>query len=237
MPMKPLSSPDSKFEKLAKNIPFLSCLSEKEISELKNITIEKRYLKKQIVFHEEDTTNYLYFIYSGKLKVIQNSVDGKEKIMAIHKKGGFFGEMAILDGKTSPATVVALEDCEVGFISKSDFERYLMNNPRCLKEIVFMLCDRLRAAWMMLKVASFADTEHRIRAVLNNLGEQFGIKDQRGTIINLKLTHKDLAHFASTSRETTTRLLRRITIDGEIEILEHKYILLKPEFFKNMSFL
>lgn len=232
-----MSSTDSKFEKLANNIPFFSCLSEQELAELKNITIEKRYLKRQVVFHEEDTTNYLYFIYSGKLKVIQTSVDGKERIMAIHKKGGFFGEMALLDGKTAPATVVALEDCEIGFISKSDFERYLMNNPRCLKEIIFMLCDRLRSAWMMLKVASFADTEHRIRAVLQNLGDQFGIKDARGTILNLKLTHKDIAHFASTSRETTTRSLRRFTKAGEIEILEDKYILLKPEFFKNMTFL
>jgi CRP/FNR family cyclic AMP-dependent transcriptional regulator len=227
----------SKFEKLVKNIPFLACLSDEEVAELKKIIIEKRFLRKQVVFHEEDTTNYLYFIYSGKLKVIQTSIDGKERILAIHKKGDFFGEMAMLDGKTAPATVVALEDCEVGFMSKIDFERFVLKNPRCMREIMLLLCDRLRAAWLMLKVTSFADTEQRMRAVLKNIGDQFGIKDMRGTIIALKLTHKDIAHFASTSRETTTRLLRRFTKAGEIEILDQKYILLKPDFFKHLPFL
>jgi CRP/FNR family cyclic AMP-dependent transcriptional regulator len=232
-----MPSQSAKFDKIVKNIPFLASLSEDEIAELKKVVIERRFLKKQVIFHEEDTTNYLYFIYSGKLKVIQTSVDGKERILAIHKRGDFFGEMAILDGKTAPATVVALEDCEIGFFGGSDFERYILSNKRCLKELIVMLCGRLRAAWMMLKVTSFADTEQRMRAVLKNIGEQFGIKDQRGTIINLRLTHKDIAHFASTSRETTTRLLRRFVKDGEIEILEHKYILLKPDFFQNISFL
>ncbi len=231
------ASQSAKFDKLVNQIPFLSCLAAEEIAEIQRILIERRFLKKQIVFHEEDTTNYLYFIYSGKVKVIQTSIEGKERIMAIHKKGDFFGEMAILDGKTAPATVIAMEDCEIGFISKADFERLVLSNPRCLKEIIFLLCERLRSAWGMLKVTSFADTENRMRAILKNMGDQFGIQDKRGTIINLKLTHKDIAHFVSTSRETTTRMLRRFTKDGEIEILEQKYILLKPSFFNKLTIL
>jgi CRP/FNR family cyclic AMP-dependent transcriptional regulator len=227
-------SQDVEFDKLVKNIPFLACLSDAELDDLKRIIIERRFRRKQVVFHEEDTTSYLYFIYSGKVKVIQTSADGKERIAAIHKKGDFFGEMAILDGKTAPATVVAIEDSEIGFISKIDFERYLLNNARALREIIFMLCGRLREAWTTLKVASFADSEHRIRAVLRNMGNQFGIRDKRGTIISIKLTHKDIAHFASTSRETTTRLLRSLTRKGEIEVLDKKYIVLKTSFFKEL---
>jgi CRP/FNR family cyclic AMP-dependent transcriptional regulator len=228
-------APEVKFEKIARNIPFLACLSDAELADLKKITIEKRFAKKRIVFHEEDNTEYFYFIYSGKVKVIQTSADGRERMMAIHKKGEFFGEMAILDGKAAPATVVAMEDCEIGFISKADFERYLLNNSRALREIVLMLCERLREAWLMIKVTSFADTEHRIRAVLKNISDHFGIKDKRGIILALKLTHKDIAHFASTSRETATRFLNSFAKAGEIEVLDQKYILLKPEFFKEGS--
>lgn len=221
-----------KFNTLARNIPFLACLSDAGLEELRRVITERRFFRKQVVFHEEDTTNYLYFVYAGKVKVIQTSPDGKERIMAIHRKGDFFGEMAILDGKTAPATVVAMEDSEIGFISKADFERCLLSNPRALREIIVMLCARLREAWLTLKVNSFEDTEHRIRAVLKNMGKQFGIKDNRGTIIAVKLTHRDIAHFASTSRETTTRFLRRFTKAGWIEILDQKYILLKPAFFE-----
>jgi CRP/FNR family transcriptional regulator len=94
---------------------------------------------------------------------------------------------------------------------------------------------RLRDAWLMIKVLSFEDAEQRIRVVLKNIGDQFGVKDPRGIIINLKLTHKDIAEHANTARETVTRSISRFVQSGEIEILEGKYILLKPAFLKKIE--
>jgi len=228
---------NTEFDYFTKNIPFLAGLSDDEINKIKNIIVEKRFLKNQIILLEEDTPNYIYFIYSGKVKVVQQSADGRERMIAIHKRGDFFGEMAVLDGKTAPATVVAIEATKVGFISKTDFENHLLQNKKVLLEIIALLCIRLREAWMMCKVMSFADAEQRIRMVLRNMSDQFGIKDQRGTIINLRLTHKDLSEFASISRETVTRLIKKLADAGEIETLDNKHFLLKPAFRKNNDFL
>jgi CRP/FNR family transcriptional regulator len=93
-----------------------------------------------------------------------------------------------------------------------------------------MLCLRLREAWLMQKVLSFADAENRVRVVLKHISTQYGTKDNRGTIITLKLTHKDIADYASVSRETVTRFLDKFAKDGEIEFLDNKYLLLKPPF-------
>jgi CRP/FNR family transcriptional regulator len=92
----------------------------------------------------------------------------------------------------------------------------------------------MREAWMMLKIAAFSDAEDRMRAVLNSMRDHFGVEDSRGTILNLKLTHKDIAYLASTSRETATRMLNSLQRQGEIETLDGKYILLKGPFFKNL---
>jgi CRP/FNR family transcriptional regulator len=228
----PDSSKTKRFDpsNLIKSITFFSNLSEKELSEIKQIIKNKHFAKNDIILLEEDTSNYMYFIYSGKVKAVQISEDGKEQILAIHKTGESFGEMSLLDGKTSPATVIAIEDSYIGLIEKKDFERYLLNNSKVLKQIISMLCDRLREAWLRLRVLGFADSETRVRAVLKLLGEQNGIKDLRGTLISLKLTHKDIAAYASVSRETVTRLIDRFLKDGEIEIVENKNILLKPSF-------
>jgi CRP/FNR family transcriptional regulator, cyclic AMP receptor protein len=228
---------NKEFDYFAKNVPFLAGLSDDEINEIKNIIIEKRFLKNQIILLEEDTPNYIYFIYSGKVKVVQQSTDGRERMIAIHRKGDFFGEMAVLDGKTALATVVAIEDTKVGFISKADFENHLLKNKKVLLEIIALLCIRLREAWLMCKVMSFADAEQRIRTVLKNMGDQFGIRDQRGTIINLRLTHKDISEFASISRETVTRIISKLAEAGEIDTLDNKCFLLKPAFWKNTDFL
>jgi len=215
---------------LLRRIPFFDGLSDKEFSDMKHIFIEKNYARNKTILLEEDTLNYMYIILSGKVKVVHSGMDGKEHIVAIHKKGDFFGEMALLDGKTSPATVVALEDTSVTIISKNDFEKFLLRNDKILRQTVSVLCNRLRESWMMIKVLSLPNAEDRVRAVLNILSNYYGFRDARGTVLSSNLTHQNIADYSLVSRETVTRLMNRLVKDGEIEILENRDIVLNPSF-------
>ena len=90
---------------------------------------------------------------------------------------------------------------------------------------------------MMVKVLSFADAEQRVRATLKILSAQYGEEDKRGTIITLKLTHRDIASYSSVSRETATRLLDRFIKEGEVEIVRSKNILIRPSFYEKTTFM
>ncbi|MBA4348642.1 MAG: Crp/Fnr family transcriptional regulator [Thermodesulfovibrio sp.] len=224
-----MKSTDLVFDKIIKNIPFFACLSEEEIKELRHVLVEKHFHRNKIIFMEEDTQNYIYIILSGKVKAVHLTPDGREHILAVHKTSDFFGEMALLDGKTSPATVIAMEDTSIAIISKKNFEELLKNN-NVLKGIISTLCARLREAWMTNKVLSHHRAEDRVRTLLKLLGMYYGMKDRRGTIITLKLTHRDIADYTSLSRETVTRLLNKLIMDGKIEVLDDRNLLLKPSF-------
>ena len=215
-----------------RHIPFFSCLSDEDIVNVEQIVVEKHYNKNDVILFEDDTKIYMYVVFSGKVKVVQISPEGKEQIFAIHKKGDFFGEMSLLDGKTQPANVVAMENATVGLIQKNDFETYFLKNDNVLKQIIFLLCQRLRESWLMLRVLSFSDAESRVRAVLTHVSLLYGIKDMRGTVIPMKLTHKEIADYSALARETVSRLLARLCRSGEIEILDNKNIVLKPSFTK-----
>jgi len=218
-----------------RGIPFFNCFSDDDLSSIEQIITEKSVRKNDVILWEDETKYYMYIVFSGKIKVVQTSPEGKEQILVIRKKGDFFGEMALLDGKTQPATVVAMEDATVGLVSKNDFETYFLKNDEVLKQIISLLCERLRESWLMLRVLSFDNAEQRVRAVLNNVSSLYGVKDMRGTIIPLKLTHKEIADYASLSRETVSRLLSRFCQAGEIAILANKNILLKPSFSKESA--
>ena len=222
---------------ILKSMPFFATVSDKEISNLSQIISRKSFSKNEIILVEEDTPNYMYIIFSGKVKVVQISTEGREKVLTYHKKGDFFGEMSLVDGKTSPATIIAIEDTEIGLIHKTDFETYLLKNEKVLRQLISMLCRRLRESWMMVKVLSFADAEQRVRATLKLMSMQYGIQDQLGTIITLKLTHRDIASYSSVSRETATRILDRFLKQGEIEILDSKNIRIRPAFLKKTTFM
>jgi len=216
--------------KLIDHVPIFSCLPGEVKAKLNQLIIRKHFKKNSIILMEDDSKNYMYIIISGRIKVIRINDDGKEQIMVIRNRGDFFGELTLLDGKAQPATIVATEDATVGLISKSDFEKFFMNDTKTLTQIVTVLCERLREAWVMLGVLGLTDAEARVRAVLAHISSIYGIKDVRGILIPLKLTHKEIADFTSLARETVSRLLARLSQSGEIEIIDRKNILLKPSF-------
>ena len=218
-------------------IPFLAGLSAVEKFALQKYIIFRDFRHNEIVLNEDDSINCFYLILAGKLKVIQLSAEGQEHILAIHKKGDFFGEMALLDGKTSPGTIIALKDGRIGLIPKASFLNIIMKNSLVIDRIIAMLCMRLRQAWLQIRAMSFEDAEHRIRFALHELGEKFGIRDCRGILIDLDITHQNIANLSSTSRETVTRFLSIAAKANEIEVIANKKIFLKDNFSKKLHFL
>ena len=219
---------------LISTIPFFSTLVPGEIEQVEQLFKKKHYAKEQIVLYEEDTSNYMYLIYSGKVRVVKMNEEGKEQIITIHKRKDFFGEMSLLDGKTSPATIIAHEDAVIGFLTKSDFDEHLLRNEGVRRKIMDLLCGRLRDSWEMIKILSFnaENAQDRVLSLLERLGELYGVKDDRGKIIDVKLTHQQMASYASVTRETMSRTLRNLEKSGMISVLDDKAILLNKKFFE-----
>lgn len=230
---KKLENREFLYREVIKNIPFLRPLRDEELAKIEKLIRIKSFLTGEIILSEDETTKYMYIVFEGKVKVVQVGLDGSEQIIAIHLAGSFFGEMALLDGKTAPATVIAMEDSVIGIINKDDFETYLLKNEKIQMEIYKTLCFRLREAWMKLKILRFTNAEQRVRTTLHLLGLNHGKRVQNGILIPIKLTHRDIAALSSLSRETVTRNLVKMQKAGEIEIINGKQILIKPHFYKN----
>jgi CRP/FNR family cyclic AMP-dependent transcriptional regulator len=214
---------------LIRRVPLFATLTDAEFGSIEQIFVIRSYRKNQVIFLEEETGNYMYIVLAGKVKVTKSTLGGKDSILAIHQMGDFFGEMALLDGKTSPATVSAMEDCRIASISSADFHRYLMHNEKVIKQIVQVLCGRLRHVWGQIQALTYSNAESRIRAGLLQLANRHGVRDARGIIINLKITHQEVAEMVGTSRETVTRTLARLQKDKIIEIDHRRMILLNPQ--------
>jgi CRP/FNR family cyclic AMP-dependent transcriptional regulator len=213
---------------LIRRVPLFSTLTDEEFSRLEHIFVLRSYRKNQIIFLEEETGSYMYLVLSGKVKVAKAGTGGRETILAIHRAGDFFGEMSLLDGKTAPATVSAMEDAKIISVSGSDFHKYLMHNEKVMLQIINVLCARLRQVWQTQSMSS-STAEARIRNGILQLARRHGIRDARGTIIDLKITHEELAEMVGTSRETVTRVLARLRKEGIIQVDQRRITLIDSE--------
>jgi CRP/FNR family cyclic AMP-dependent transcriptional regulator len=211
-----------------RKVPLFSTLTDEEFSSLQHIFILRSYRRNQVIFMEEETGTYMYLVLTGKVKVAKSSSAGRETILAIHKAGDFFGEMSLLDGKTAPATVSAMEDSKIISVSGSDFHKYLMHNEKVLLQIIDVLCARLRQVWQTQSLSS-SKADARIRMGIYELAKRHGVQDAHGTIIDLKITHQELAEMVGTSRETVTRVIAHLREEGIIEVDQRRMTLLDPK--------
>lgn len=210
---------------LIRKVPLFSTLTDEEYDRLAHIFVMRAYRKNQIIFLEEETGTYMYLVLSGKVKVSKSGSAGKETILAIHRTGDFFGEMSLLDGKTAPATVSAIEDSKIISISGADFHKYLLHNEKVLQQIIQVLCSRLRQVWKTQSQSS-STAESRIRMGIYDLSQKHGIRDSHGIIIDLKITHQELAEMVGTSRETVTRSIAQLRKEKIIEVTDRRITLL-----------
>ena len=215
---------------LLKRIRLFRSLTDKELFDLSPKVILREFKKNHVILHEEDTNSFMYIIVHGKVKIYQIGNQGREMILSVHGAGEFFGEMSLIDGKTDPATVAAMEHSMIAIISRNDFYSLLHSQKKMLENLLEILCSRLRESWKKIQMLNFNDASQRVKMLLLILSEDHGEKTQSGTTLRIKLIHQNVADMTGLTRETVTRVLDKWKRTGEIRITKDKFIHLNPEF-------
>ncbi|MEW6570537.1 MAG: Crp/Fnr family transcriptional regulator [Nitrospirota bacterium] len=219
-----------------KKIELFDSLTEEELRQVSHTIVVKRFDKNEIILYEEDTSEYMYIILDGKVKVVQTTEDGKEILLSMHQSGEFFGEMSLIDGKTSPATVVATEKSTVAIISKKDFYLSISSQSKILGNLLLILCSRLRESWEKIQLLNLKNAAQRIKILFLMLSEKYGKKTEKGITLEIRLTHQDIADMTGMTRETVTRVIDKLQKDGEINILRNRFIHLNSRFLQKNYF-
>jgi CRP/FNR family transcriptional regulator len=214
------------------NIRLFSSLTDGELLEVSNMVTLKEFVKNEIILHEEDTNAFMYIILFGKVKAIQTTRDGKEIIMAIHHSEEFFGEISLIDGKTSSASVVAMENSLVAIISKTDFYSLIFSQKKVLENLLHVLCSRLRESWERIHILNFKNSTDRIKTLYRALSYDRSEKTAEGVTVKFKLTHQDIANMTGLTRESVTRVLDKWKRDGEITVTKDKFINFRTGFLE-----
>jgi CRP/FNR family transcriptional regulator len=205
-------------------------LTETELEQVSHRVVIKEFGKNEVILREKDTNEFMYIILLGKVKVVQVTEDGKEIILALHRADDFFGEVSLVDGKTFPATVVAMEESLIALIAKKDFYSMLYSQVKVLERLLQILCERLRESWNRIHLLNFNNAAQRVKMLLLSLSYNHSERTPEGVLLTLKLTHQDIADMAGLTRETVTRVIDKLQKDGEITIMQKKSIRLNSRF-------
>lgn len=225
---KPVLNPTNTLTFLQR-VTIFSGMTPDSLARIASITGEKTYSKKSIIFHEGDEGDTLYILKHGRVKISKITEDGREKTLCIMQPGDFFGEMAIFDNLPRSATAEVIDDgAIVSTVSKRDFERTLIDHPSIAVQIIRDLTRRIRLVNQQVEDLAFKDVHERVASTLNHLSKSEGRPIGAKILINLKMTHQDLANMVGSSRETVTRALNRLQDEGVISIAHQQITINEP---------
>jgi CRP-like cAMP-binding protein len=184
----------------------------------------------QTLFLAGDEGDGCYRVEEGLLKASVAAPNGGERILAILGPGSVVGELSMIDGAPRSASVTALRDSKLCFVSQSDFDTIGRAKPELYHHVMKVLARRLRDTNNALAASSFLSVKGRVARALLSLAEAFGKDVGNGRIlIRQKVNQSDLAAMAGIARENVSRVLKDWTEHGKLSRLAGYYCLEKKE--------
>ena len=180
----------------------------------------------QVLFVAGDPGDGCYRVEQGLLKVSMIAPTGAERILAIVGPGGIVGELSTIDGLPRSASVSAVRDSELTFVSHAAFQAFAEANPDVYKHLVTLLAARLRDTDGVVAAGSFLPLKGRVARALLDLAEAFGHDVGQGRIvIRQKVSQSDVAAMAGIARENVSRILNDWIRDKLVSRLSGYYCL------------
>ena len=195
---------------------LFSGLDPDDMRRLAGIARETTLAPNQTLFEQGDESDGLYLIVSGIVRIFVLGDDSRVATINLLVVGEIIGEMALLDGLPRSAGAAALTDVKLIFIPREPFLELLDSSPKLARQIILMLCERLRAANAQVDQALFHDLKHRLVVLLRQLAIMHGHIEQDVAVVDLELTQGTLAQMLGASREAVNKQLRALAKDGKI---------------------
>ncbi len=171
--------------------------------------------KKQIIFSQGDTTDAVFYIQAGRVKVTVVSEHGKEAVVAILERGAFLGESCLVGQTIRTATATTLEDSRILRIEKAVMLRMLQEQPKFAEAFMsYLLLHSIRVQEDLVDQLFNSSEKRLARALL--LLAHFGKESKPETVI-AKISQETLAEMVGTTRSRVSFFMNKFRKLGFID--------------------
>lgn len=210
---------------LIKSLSIFDDFTTSDIVHTSQYMSEKSYIQNSFIFMEGDIEDKLYIVLSGKVE-INLFEHGKKYVLSTLKEGDIFGEMALfenLDFCSANAEVV--DRAVLAVIERRNLQGLLETNPGVTYKLLNTLIKRLRRANDRIHDITFLNVRERIYKQLLCLAEEYGIKLNQTIMINLRLTHQQIADMVGCTREMVSKVLTELQVEQIIGVNKKRIII------------
>ena len=201
-----------------RNSSFFCALSQPAMEALNQVKHTTAYPEGALVFMEGQAARGVYIICQGRVKMSTTSSDGKTLILKIAQAGEILGAHSVVGGKAHELTVETLQPCQLAFVAREDFLRFLQQHGDACLQAAQHLGRNCQSPYEVIRSLGLS---HSVSEKLARLLLQWSAdaRVSNGVVqVRLTLTHEEIAQLIGASRETVTRTLGDFKRQGVIEL-------------------
>jgi len=199
-------------------VQIFSGMTESELAFLAQRAVPRRFVPGDIVFSEGELCAGLYVVEARHVRIFKSSAGGREQVLSIEGPGSSVAELPVFDGGNYPASVSAVDNATLLFVSKQDFQALWLAHPQVALKVLRVVGARLRRLVGIIEELSFTTVRHRLASFLLRLAQSQGKRTTEGVEVSLPVSNQELASQIGTVRELVSRNLSRFQSEGLVKI-------------------
>lgn len=186
---------------------FFCQMGPAALKDLDAIKFTSAYPQDAVLFMEKEAPRGVFVLCEGEVKLSVSSSEGKTLILRISRPGEVLGLMSALSNTPYEVTAEALRPCQVSFVRREDFLRFLKQHPEAYQAVIQQLGSQYQTACEQIRTLglSASVTEKLAKLLLD--WSAGAAQTKAGARTKLPLTHEEIAEFIGTTRESVSRTL------------------------------
>jgi CRP/FNR family cyclic AMP-dependent transcriptional regulator len=206
------------------------------LTTLNSIRQSSFYPRGTVVFIEGEAPRGLFVLCSGQAKLTTNSADGHSLTLRTVEPGEVIGLSSVVGDHPYPATAETLSPCQLSFIQRLEFLRFLRSNADVSIRVAKHLSMELHQAWRQSRMVALApDTQAKLAQFLIDQAGRHGQASGDGLRIPLHMTHEEIARNIGASRETVSRIMKDWRNRGVIGVHDGTIVILHAIELDNLK--
>ena len=169
------------------------------------------YPKGAVLFVEGQAPRGIFVLCKGRVKLSICATDGKTLILKIAEPGEVLGLSATVSGKPYELTAETIDPCQVNFVKREDFLRFLKEHSDACFKVAQLLSKKYTSACHELRSLGLSHSAgEKLAKLLLEWITRNGEAGKPEPRLKLALTHEEMGQMMGVSRETVTRLLAEL---------------------------
>ncbi len=188
----------------------------------------EKFLEKKNTIHCKKSHNViiegspvqgLFFVYQGKIKVVNTGINGREQILRFATAGEMIGQRGFSTGQKYPIGAVTLDNATLCNFSLETMKEMLKEVPELTYAFMIYYAEELNRSETKVRMFAHMTVREKVIDALLYMHRKFG---QTNGFINIQLSRKDIADFAGTTEEQVIRVLSALKKEKLLDVAGKK---------------